>query len=135
MHRILAAMLAVMLAVPAWAEDAVSLRLNWYMGGVHAPFFLGKERGFYRDAGLDLTINEGRGSANTAQVVAAGTDTFGLANSSSVMRLVSKDRRHPHGDVAAEHLELSASSRWRRPAFGRRKIWRAGNSPSPRAMR
>jgi NitT/TauT family transport system substrate-binding protein len=80
-----------MLASPAWAEDAVSLRLNWYMGGVHAPFFLGKEHGFYRDAGLDLTINEGRGSANTAQVVAAGTDTFGLADSSSVMRLVSKE--------------------------------------------
>ena len=91
MHRMLVALLAVMLAVPALADDAVSLRLNWYMGGVHAPFFLGKERGFYRDAGLDLTINEGRGSANTAQVVAAGTDTFGLANSSSVMRLVSKD--------------------------------------------
>ena len=91
MHRMLAALLAVMLAAPAWADDAVSLRLNWYMGGVHAPFFLGKERGYYREAGLDLTVNEGRGSANTAQVVAAGTDTFGLANSSSVMRLVSKD--------------------------------------------
>ena len=73
--------------LPAWAEDAVSLRLNWYLGGVHAPFYLGKERGFYRDAGIDLTINEGRGSANTVQVVAAGTDTFGLADSSSVMRL------------------------------------------------
>ena len=44
-----------MLAAPAWAEDAVSLRLNWYMGGVHAPFFLGKERGYYREAGIDLT--------------------------------------------------------------------------------
>ena len=91
MHRMFAALLTVMLAAPAWADDAVSLRLNWYMGGVHAPFFLGKERGYYREAGLDLTVNEGRGSANTAQVVAAGTDTFGLADSSSVMRLVSKD--------------------------------------------
>ena len=91
MSRMLALILAIMLAVPAWAEDSVSFRLNWYMGGAHAPFFLGKERGFYRDVGIDLTINEGRGSANTAQVVAAGTDTFGLADSSSVMRLISKD--------------------------------------------
>jgi NitT/TauT family transport system substrate-binding protein len=90
--KILAALLlVVLLATPARAEDAVSFRLNWYMGGAHAPFFLGKERGYYREAGIDLTINEGRGSANTAQVVAAGTDTFGLADSSSVMRLVSKD--------------------------------------------
>ena len=84
-------LLVLLLATPALAEDAVSFRLNWYMGGAHAPFFLGKERGYYREAGIDLTINEGRGSANTAQVVAAGTDTFGLADSSSVMRLVSKD--------------------------------------------
>ncbi len=91
MYRMLALLLAATLVGPAWADDTVSLRLNWYMGGVHAPFYLGKERGFYHDAGLDLTINEGRGSANTAQVVAAGTDTFGLADSSSVMRLVSKD--------------------------------------------
>jgi NitT/TauT family transport system substrate-binding protein len=84
-------LLVLLLATPASAEDAVSFRLNWYMGGAHAPFFLGKERGYYREAGIDLTINEGRGSANTAQIVAAGTDTFGLADSSSVMRLVSKD--------------------------------------------
>lgn len=91
MIRLFVLALAVLLAAPAWADDAVSFRLNWYMGGAHAPFFLGKERGYYHDAGIDLTINEGRGSANTAQVVAAGTDTFGLADSSSVMRLVSKD--------------------------------------------
>jgi NitT/TauT family transport system substrate-binding protein len=91
MVRTIGLLLAMLLAAPAWAEDAISFRLNWYMGGAHAPFFLGKERGFYREAGIDLTINEGRGSANTAQVVAAGTDTFGLADSSSVMRLVSKN--------------------------------------------
>ena len=39
---------------------------------------------------LNLTINEGRGSANTVQVVGAGTDTFGLADSSSIINLVSK---------------------------------------------
>src|SRR6185503_12749549 len=78
-------------ATMALAQDAVSLRLNWYFGGLHVPFYYGKERGFYKDEGLDLTINEGRGSANTVQVVAAGSDTFGLADSSSVMRLVSKE--------------------------------------------
>ena len=33
---------------------------------------------------IDLTINEGRGSANTVQVVAAGSDTFGLADSCGI---------------------------------------------------
>ena len=63
MVRTIVLLLAMLLAAPASAEDAVSFRLNWYMGGAHAPFFLGKERGYYHDAGIDLTINEGRGSA------------------------------------------------------------------------
>src|SRR6267154_14205 len=74
----------------ASAQDAVSLRLNWYMGGLHVPFYYGKERGFYKEEGIDLTINEGRGSANTVQVVAAGSDTFGLADSSSVVATAAK---------------------------------------------
>src|SRR3982751_1311247 len=74
----------------ALAQDAVSLRLNWYFGGLHVPFYYGKERGFYKEEGIDLTINEGRGSANTVQVVAAGSDTFGLADSSSVIATAAK---------------------------------------------
>jgi len=72
------------------APEKVSLRLNWYLGGLHAPFYYGKERGVYAAEGIDLTINEGRGSANTVQVVAAGSDTFGLADSSSIVLTASK---------------------------------------------
>src|SRR5215218_6607545 len=88
--RTLAAL--AMLAAPtiALAQDAVTFRLNWYMGGLHVPFYFGKERGFYKEEGIDLTINEGRGSANTVQVVAAGSDTFGLADSSSLIGLAAK---------------------------------------------
>jgi NitT/TauT family transport system substrate-binding protein len=74
----------------AAAADAVSFRLNWYLGGLHVPFYYGKEKGIYAAEGIDLTINEGRGSANTVQVVAAGSDTFGLADSSSVVLTASK---------------------------------------------
>jgi NitT/TauT family transport system substrate-binding protein len=70
--------------------DHVSFRLNWYLGGLHTPFYLGKERGYYKDEGIDLTIHEGRGSANTVEVTAAGSDTFGLADSSSLMLLAAK---------------------------------------------
>lgn len=84
--------LAVLAAssIAAQADDAVSLRLNWYFGGLHVPFYYGKEKGLYQAEGIDLTINEGRGSANTVQVVAAGSDTFGLADSSSVIATAAK---------------------------------------------
>ena len=74
----------------AWAQDKVSFRMNWYLGGLHVPFYYGKDRGFYAAEGIDVTLNEGRGSANTVQVVAAGSDTFGLADSSSVILTASK---------------------------------------------
>ena len=64
----------------AFAQDAVSLRLNWQLLGFHAPFYLGVERGFYREAGINLTINEGRGGAVTAQAVGAKSDQFGIVD-------------------------------------------------------
>jgi NitT/TauT family transport system substrate-binding protein len=86
----LAAALPLVSVPQARAQDAVSLRLNWYLGGLHVPFYYGVDKGFYKAEGIDLTINEGRGSANTVQVVAAGSDTFGLADSSSVIGLAAK---------------------------------------------
>jgi NitT/TauT family transport system substrate-binding protein len=88
--RLILMMLAMVLGGSALAQDKVSFRLNWYLGGLHVPFYYGKERGFYAAEGIELTINEGRGSANTVQVVAAGSDTFGLADSSSVVLTASK---------------------------------------------
>ncbi|NBS08615.1 MAG: sulfonate ABC transporter substrate-binding protein [Betaproteobacteria bacterium] len=86
----LAIALPLITGTQALAQDNVSLRLNWYLGGLHVPFYFGVEKGFYKQEGINLTINEGRGSANTVQVVGAGTDTFGLADSSSIINLISK---------------------------------------------
>ena len=86
----LAISLPLMFGAQAQAQDNVSLRLNWYLGGLHVPFYFGVDKGFYKQEGINLTINEGRGSANTVQVVGAGTDTFGLADSSSIINLISK---------------------------------------------
>ena len=88
--RLLVAIVALAAANAALAQDKVSFRLNWYLGGLHVPFYYGKDKGYYAAEGIDLTINEGRGSANTVQVVAAGSDTFGLADSSSVVLTASK---------------------------------------------
>ena len=85
-----ASALALCVSPSSIAAEKASLRLNWYLGGLHVPFYYGKEKGFYAAEGIDLTINEGRGSANTVQVVAAGSDTFGLADSSSVILTASK---------------------------------------------
>lgn len=93
MRKVIAAIAGAVMALgasPALAMDDVSLRLNWYLGGLHVPFYYGKDLGFFEEENIDLTINEGRGSANTVQVVAAGGDTFGMADSSSLIGLASR---------------------------------------------
>lgn len=67
------------------AADKVSLRLNWILGGLHAPFYLGLARGYYSDEGIDLTINEGKGSGVGMQIIAAKGDTFGMSDAGTLM--------------------------------------------------
>lgn len=91
MIRSLLIALGVLLAAgPAMAADKVVLMLNWYVYGEHAPFFLGKAKGFYADQGIDLEIQEGRGSAMTAQAVAAGTVQFGYFDVPTMIKAAAK---------------------------------------------
>ncbi|KVK54342.1 hypothetical protein BCY90_15545 [Agrobacterium deltaense] len=82
------------LSVPAaaFAQNAekVSLMLNWYVTGLHSPIILGKQKGFFTDEGVDLEIQEGRGSGPTVQAVAAGNVTVGFADLTTMMALAVK---------------------------------------------
>jgi NitT/TauT family transport system substrate-binding protein len=87
-----AAALAAGLATPAVAQtrDKVILMLNWYTYSEHAPFYLGKEKGFFEAEGIDLDIQEGRGSAVTVQAVAAGSATFGYVDVPTMIKAAAK---------------------------------------------
>jgi NitT/TauT family transport system substrate-binding protein len=79
-----------LLAGPAFAADDVSVRLNWFAGGYSSPFYLGIEKGFYRDASINLTVQEGQGSGATAQQVAAGRTDFGFISADAAVRAVAR---------------------------------------------
>ena len=76
--------------LPAQAADKVVLMLNWYVYGEHAPFFYGKDKGIYAAEGIDLEIQEGRGSAVTVQAVAAKTVDFAYADVPTMIRAAVK---------------------------------------------
>ncbi len=71
-------------------KDKVVLLLNWYLYSEHAPFFLGKERGYYDQEGIDLDIQEGRGSGVTVQAVAANSATFGYVDIATMIKAAAK---------------------------------------------
>src|SRR5438477_9511936 len=74
----------------AQSKDKVVLMLNWYLYSEHAPFFLGKERGYYDQEGIDLDIQEGRGSGVSVQAVAANTATFGYVDVATMIKAAAK---------------------------------------------
>jgi len=80
-----AASIAAMTAFPAVAADSVSFALDWVVNGTHAGYFVAKERGYYSDAGLDVTLARGFGSGDTVKRVASGTATFGLADTGAII--------------------------------------------------
>ena len=95
MVRLVAALATVLIgtmlaALPAQAADKVVLMLNWYVYGEHAPFYYGKAKGIYAAEGIDLEIQEGRGSAATTQAVAAKTANFGYVDVPTMMRAAVK---------------------------------------------
>src|SRR5262245_42914999 len=108
MKTVFAALLAVLFAGSAWADDKVTLMLNWYVYGEHAPFYYGKEKGYFKDAGIDLEIQEGRGSGTVTQVVAAKTVQFGYVDVPTMMRAAVKGAPVQAVGVALQTNPMSA---------------------------
>jgi NitT/TauT family transport system substrate-binding protein len=61
----------------AAAQDKLSVRLDFSPWGVQAAMHLAQNRGWFKEAGLDIDIQDGRGSGNTIQLVNAGQADVG----------------------------------------------------------
>jgi len=93
MKRLQAAVVALMLglpAVPASAGEAVNLILNWTPTADHAPYYYAKAQGWYEKAGIDLTIETGKGSGVSAAKVGSGGSPFGVADLATMLVAKSK---------------------------------------------
>ena len=64
-----AAMMASSIAAHA---EAVTIQLNWVTQAQFAGYFVAQAKGFYKDAGLEVTIKPGGPDINPQQVLAGG---------------------------------------------------------------
>ena len=127
-------MLFAALARPASAADKVTLMLNWYVYGEHAPFYYGKDKGIYAAEGIDLDIQEGRGS---------GDDHAGGRREIRRLRLCRRSHDDARGDQRrARHRDRRAAAddpcpRWVLPTrtSASPRTSRARPSPSRPAIR
>ena len=79
-------LLALAAAVPAQAQTKFPFRLNWTLYGEHAPFFVARDKGFYKEEGLEVEIQEGSGSTTVAQLVANSTSPVAYVDAATMMR-------------------------------------------------
>ena len=77
-------------ATAARADDPVRLRLNWMWYGSHAAFALGKDQGYFKDAGIDLDVRSGNGSGSAHRLVANGDSTFSYGSCASFVNLAAQ---------------------------------------------
>lgn len=69
---IAAALLGLSFALPAAAQDKLSLILDWYVNPDHAPIILAQEKGFFADQGLQVEIIAPADPTEPPKLVAAG---------------------------------------------------------------
>ena len=80
-----AALAGVALGASPAAAQKLTFTLNWVAGGDHAPYFYAQKQGLYKQAGIDVDFETGRGSAASAQKVGAGQSQLGLSDMAGVL--------------------------------------------------
>jgi len=75
---------------PVQAGQSVSLILNWTPAADHSPFYYAKSQGWYANAGIDLSIEVGKGSGVSSLKVGSGGAPFGISDLATMLVARSK---------------------------------------------
>jgi NitT/TauT family transport system substrate-binding protein len=87
-----------------------NIRMDFIIGGKHAPWFVALDKGFYAKRGLAATIQASTGSADTLRTVGSGGADFGFADMATM--IVAKSRGTPV-QAAAQFGYVGATILWR----------------------
>jgi len=80
---------AMAFATPSSAQTKVTMYLDFLVNGYHSPFYLAAEKGWYKEAGLDVTVLPGKGTADSIKTVGTGNAEFGFPDYGAVAKAVS----------------------------------------------
>jgi NitT/TauT family transport system substrate-binding protein len=102
-----AALAIAMLSAPASAQRKdVKMMLDWVMQGTHAPFFVAQEKGYYKEGGLNVTVEAGKGATNVAVIVASGTFDFGWVDMPTMIKF---NAQNPSSPLIATYISFDDS--------------------------
>jgi len=84
--------LAGPLAAPAQAQAPIKLKmvLNWKYQGPQGWFFIAEDKGYFKAEGLEITIDQGDGSATPIPKVASGTYDIGFGDINALIEFAAR---------------------------------------------
>ena len=86
----LCALLLVLGALPllpaAHAAEGVTVQLKWQHQFAYAGYYAAQAKGYYRDAGLEVTLREAQPGQDALQAVLDGAAQYGVGNSALLLR-------------------------------------------------
>lgn len=99
-RALVAAAVALVAPVAAFAQTPIKFQLDWRFEGPAALFLASAAKGYYKEAKLDVTIDAGNGSGGTVTRVAQGTYDMGFADLAALMEFHANNPDAPNKPVA-----------------------------------
>jgi NitT/TauT family transport system substrate-binding protein len=99
----------------AQTPQKVVFALNWFPVGDHAAYWVALDRGYYRDKGLDVELQNSKGSGDSIAKVDTGRADLGLADAAVVIPRVAQGAKIK---VVGAVFDLTPLNIWTRKDTG-----------------
>lgn len=83
--------LTVLACLPAAAEDKLTVLLDWFVNPDHAPLIIAAEKGYFREAGLDVELIPPADPGAPPRLVAAGQGDIAISYQPNLYLQVAED--------------------------------------------
>ncbi len=82
--------LAAMTTLASAQELKIRFTLDWKIQGPHAWYYLARDKGYFKQEGLDVTIDQGEGSAATVTRIVSGAYDAGFGDMNAIIQIAAQ---------------------------------------------